>query len=199
MCISNIKEVGYAKQDIVCYKVYEDTFFIAKKPKDKNGIPEDYEYTPGERIYNTPFRGAILHKDQLLGKQDIVPKVSFSEMRHNSENILDELHGRVIIEEGFVHAYLSKSDMHKDFKNFYSDLSHPFLAFKCVIPKGTLYAIGSFDGNDSVKSIAAEKMRIESVDNVLASYEDYESYAEEMYSDEHLQAPSIFRTYTYID
>lgn len=114
-----------AEQDIECYKMLEKWYD-----------------TWGNPYYRTPYREWLVRGDIINGKEDFVA----NGVPHFSPMYIGSGHYYYQIEEGAIHAYQELSKAR-------SEAGLWCMVFKCVIPKGTKYAVGLYG------DICAEKMK----------------------------------------
>lgn len=115
-----------ADKDIECYKMLEKC----------------HDYLCGT-YYRTPYRERIVRDEIINGKQDFVAKG----VPHFSPMYMVCGHDYYRIEEGAIHAYQELSKARSEAAGLWC------MVFKCVIPKGTKYAVGLCG------DICAEKMK----------------------------------------
>lgn len=143
MCLYNVREVGKAKEDIVCYKVLLYATDIFKEPK---------YITPFEEI-EVPY--ACIHAR--------VPFMAVHKYWETPVTTPAELKLRGQVGSGFIHTYRSMDDIREE-ATFYSWLNSRsgghVAIFKCIIPKDTLYCRGSGD-SDRVSVYASKKIVFE--------------------------------------
>lgn len=143
MCLYNVREVGKAKEDIVCYKVLLYATDIFKEPK---------YVTPFEEI-EVPY--ACIHTRE--------PFIAVHKYWETPVTTPAELKLRGQVGSGFIHTYRSMDDIRGE-ATFYSWLNSRsgghVAIFKCIIPKDTLYCRGSGD-SDRVSVYASKKIIFE--------------------------------------
>ena len=140
MCLNTTKNCfRYAKNDIECYKVLVE----------------------GSYHYETPFAREIVRSLHLNGKEPFAAKGrAYTRLFNNSRSI----------DIGYIHTFTNLENAIKDCYCWYGIyLPNDIHIFKCVIPKGTRYAIGQFkewkDAYASKQIIFKEEVEYERVPN----------------------------------
>ena len=143
MCLYNVREVGKAKEDIVCYKVLLYATDIFKEPK-----------------YITPFEEKEVPDACIYARAPFIATHKYWETPIETPA---ELKIWNQVGSGFIHTYRSMDDIREE-AAFYSWLNNRsgghVAIFKCIIPKDTLYCRGSGD-SDRVSVYASKKIVFE--------------------------------------
>lgn len=124
MCLTTVQTRWLrAKEDIVCYKLLD---------RDKFYNPIYALYVKGITEYQTPFRGTPINNEVLEGKKYF---------RAKGWSTFEPGLGGYHITEGAIHACATEEKAWDYYK--YGSMGNSI--FKCIIPKGTRYAVGIDD------------------------------------------------------
>jgi hypothetical protein len=127
MCLTTVQTRWLrAKEDIVCYKLLD---------RDRFYNPIYAAYVKGITEYRTPFRGIPIKDKVIEGKKCFRAKGCAA-------------FGSGVITEGAIHACATEEKAWDYYK--YGSMGNSI--FKCIIPKGTRYAVG-IDGDICAKKI----------------------------------------------
>ena len=124
MCLITTKDIPeIAQEDIVCYK-----FYVLHKVKDDINLPS-YD----KDGYLSPYQG--------------MPAPTINKVTNTllDRAYLSKYTAVYMVGRGF-HSFKYLDDLIKEL-NFW--LSYDTIIFKCIIPKGTKYYEGTFDGSPS--------------------------------------------------
>lgn len=139
-----------AESDIVCYKILETICDDLDSITMRNMV-DYFGVKPGE--WFSPFR----HFHYKLGEKLVT---EFLADEKNSHVVLDDVRMQKIM-YGF-HTYAALEDAERFIFDFHTDhRSTRFQIFKAIIPAGTKYYYGKFDGNEP--SYASEALIVEKV------------------------------------
>ena len=126
MCLITTKNIPeIAQEDIVCYK-----FYVLHKVKDDINSPYDKDK------YLSPYRGVPAPNINEVANTEL-DKAYLCDS--NTSNL------KYFVMKGF-HSYKYLDDLIKELSFW---LSYDTMIFKCIIPKGTKYYEGTFDGSSS--------------------------------------------------
>lgn len=132
MCLfSKTKYPLIAEEDIVCYKTL-DTDFIN-----------------GKKVFITPFQHRPIHSRILSGE---LPFKAGGKKQRLSVNRYGNFDDKgTVIESGYIHCWAN------EFISFGMNLDGAL--YKCIIPKGTKYYRGWFNGWYNYDSVCAEQIK----------------------------------------
>jgi len=127
MCLNTTKNCfRYAKKDIECYKVMIDGPYHLKTPYVKDIVP--FEVINGAKPFVAKGRAFTLtDKDK------------------NTKTIFN----------GYIHTYTTMDGALAECRSWNTErfeIPEPLIIFKCIIPKGTRYAKGSYKTRDAYAS-----------------------------------------------
>lgn len=138
MCLITILEAPKrAEENIVCYKVIE------------LACSDD-----GKEVAQTPYQYAPIHKNVIKGKKPFIAKnyrgaIVTDKMFEQYKPYFGEIKGRA------VHTFATKIDAKAEADTLKVMLGDICRIYKCIIPKGTLYYNGFYEGK---KSFASQKI-----------------------------------------
>ena len=118
------KKALIAEKDIVCYKKMEE-----------------FKHANGKSDYATPYMYIPVDSDIINGEKPFKAKCVGYGGAHRREKGMNHKYPEYNyrIESGYIHTY-------QDFNAAYDGLYGTDRIFKCIIPKGTKYYAGIFDG-----------------------------------------------------
>lgn len=138
-----------AEEDIVCYKIFRRHTWKYKTRNltDKDKHNEDNEVKEVTEIeYITPFRSAIFE----LGKS-YKEKIHDVKFLYNTERVNKNKEFRTNLTYGIYHSFVKLEDAIDLASNLYNPTPNvginDYVIVKCIIPKGTVYYEGTFEGN----------------------------------------------------
>ena len=138
MCLSTILETPKrAKKDIVCYKVIQ---LVCS--------------SDGKEVTQTPYQYFTVPKDVINGKKPFIAKtergtIVTDRMFERYKRYLGEINGCAI------HTFAAKTRAKADADELKAGWGGRFRIYKCIIPEGTLYYNGFYNGR---KSFASQKI-----------------------------------------
>ena len=120
-----------AEEDIVCYKTVR------------------FDWDRGSGHFMTPFQHTPIPDDVITGK------CAFKASRTKSEVLLEKGYGHfscsgLVVDYGYIHTWKDEKTARK---------VHTGPIFKCIIPKGTIYYDGYFNGWIGYESMCAEEIK----------------------------------------
>jgi hypothetical protein len=146
MClIVNSTDAIVASDDIICYKVLR-----FHQTETKYHVRYGRKDTPHHRVLLSPYRGYRYFND---GNMKPYPKVSLGvvhKLPYKSQAVLKYNRGAYKVEEG-LHTYIHARHATRMAEDFSGECRDHFV-FVCIIPKGTRYFEGAFQGEPSYAS-----------------------------------------------
>lgn len=162
MCLTTKKAncFRYAKKDIICYKIMYvlnmDDYSLSNEIKNsiitKSGTYIEFDESDltktddGKRLFLTPYREVLINGDIINGK---IP------MRAEGKCHTFFVGNERCIDSGYIHTFSYYP--HSWLENL--DDKEVYRVFKCIIPKGTRYAAGVFNGRGYFGSYASKQIK----------------------------------------